>query len=371
MDKIAQNRRESARDAALASLKVIMKRLAVESEPELWLVIVDSKDGRVSSIPQVFELGTQVEVLDDPWEFYAEMTRLFRCNKRISGYSTFFGPPLRNGAVFICLVVGVHEAVLRRVPHVTSKVRRGREALSTSLLDLVIREFVRVAELIFQSPDTYVTVREAAIDPDSILRRAGTAFLATDIHVLMGYLPLPSKIDPTFELFSFCNEVSAMPYEQKQGAGKIVLRSKNHPAIDERVLFDPPIKISAERTVRKLLEMCRHDLWLIYQDRKAVGLGTYNHGRVKPNDNSVFEIQFVGHYKWQFWHRSTLLMNVDYGLPSLPAPKVQNHDIIRRLAHVFPRISDADATRVADIVRKLTENDMVRRWCIRMRLGMR
>ncbi len=181
-----------------------------------------------------------------------------------------------------------------------------------------------------------------------ILRTAGAFF--TRMHAWAGkrFSPLDIKIRGTLELFDACNVISALAYESRAGLAGMVIADVQHPAVNAAICLQTPILASSHKRVRKLLEMCKGELFLLSDSRYVWGIGRFDRAKYDESRYDVFEIRFVSHYHWEMWHLDKHLMTVKDGEPRLPriAPDIVRCSLTRR----FPDLADAAADRLTEIV---------------------
>lgn len=125
-------------------------------------------------------------------------------------------------------------------------------------------------------------------------------------------------------------QIAQRSYEGAGAAGRLILASPDHPAVEVVTRLARPVTLASARAVRKLLETTDDDVALLVHDG-VVGLG-----RVVDRDvEDVFEITVVGHATWELSHRGVALLRVSYGAPALPTPLFDTARLIDAMERIL------------------------------------
>jgi len=143
-------------------------------------------------------------------------------------------------------------------------------------------------------------------------------------------------------LFSACNQISAMRYEGGESAGTMIVAQPEHEDVELTVRLKTPVPFENGRAVRKLLETTSKGISLVCDSRAVHGLGRQR-GRYNFRDQNLYVVRFMRHYEWEFCHNDDVLMQVQYGQPKLPQPKLDAQKLERDVARMFANVRGVDA----------------------------
>lgn len=153
------------------------------------------------------------------------------------------------------------------------------------------------------------------------------------------------------ELIDLANAVAALRYEGTSSKGRLLLARKDHPGCQVVVRLNPPVSTRDHRGLRKLLEVSSEEMALLSDGNEVWGLGsvadTYN-----PDDEDLFEMQFVDHYTWELLHGSRSMLRLKYREPRLPGEKFDKSIF---LDHVDRLFQQADEQALLQAVRAAVE----------------
>lgn len=122
-----------------------------------------------------------------------------------------------------------------------------------------------------------------------------------------------------FSYFHPCeplSEIAIRTYESSTAHGRLLLVHPEHDALDVHLHLDRPVRLTAARAVRKLLETTDDALALLVHKDGVYGLGRVVEGL--PAD--VFEIAITAHATWELRGAQGVLLRFEYRRPTLPRP---------------------------------------------------
>jgi hypothetical protein len=220
-----------------------------------------------------------------------------------------------------------------------------RLPLSTFFLESAIDVFLNECKNALLDTDrTHDFIRRGI---DELLRLTGQHFMRSIAHHL-------DSITAIYELYENCNKISSLKYEGEEGLGRMILASKEHPNV--RVTFQllKPIRLNDHRKVRKFLELSDRDTHIICDGEQILGLGTFR-GDYNPNDESLFFIDFLGHYKWTLLHDNHALMFVEYGIPNSPFERIDRKKFQGTLSRLFDGITNQQCSELWEITNRAAD----------------
>lgn len=262
------------------------------------------------------------------------LEEVFEAMPREQGRRFFASGSVRLGDYEVHTAISVDKAALSSVPQIRTE-ERDRFQVYQSLVHSVIREIlIRSARALYipgagsgyfpESADELIgSATEAMVR--SMLYCAGFWF-GGENHLLMSGL-------------------SALPYEGRPGAGRLVIAQQDDPAIEVFLRLKHPVKMRNVPAVRKLLEASGSQSDLLSDGERVYGLGV-----VKPDydvdSETVFSVSFTARGVWEFSHAGEALLIVQDGIPRLPTP-VLDEEYLEDLVSRFFLEADQDALREA------------------------
>lgn len=214
------------------------------------------------------------------------------------------------------------------------------------------RSLIDSAASVFLSDSTnalfdYNKAKYTNRESDELLRESGKDFMYTISQVGQNF-------DGLHGLFETCNAISALKYEGGEGLGKLIIAKKDHPNIKMSLTLTEPIDIHNFRKVRKFLELSDDDSIIICDSALIYGLGQL-HGKYNPTEESLFEIRFLSHYKWELSHDRNPMLIVTYGEPLLPKENVDREKFFSTIKRVFTGIEKSQIDDLWLLTLKATE----------------
>ncbi len=259
--------------------------------------------------------------------------------------------PAKVDRYWVCAVLGLQNAVLASYPSLQTSFVKMHEHRHIP----VPESFIEAAAEVFLEATTEGLLRPdpgfggARKDPDELLRSAGDGFM----NGLVWRVD-QNCIEGMHSLFRSLTTISSLRYEKAAGHGRILIARKGHASVAEKVSFAEPVKLTAYRSVRKVLELASDELPLYCDPDRIYGLAKQLD--YDPRAEDMFEVQVLGHHHWELIHGNQVLMKVQYGLPSLPRLPFDVEKFRTDLPRVFRQIAPADVGRLVDLV-KIAERE--------------
>jgi hypothetical protein len=145
-----------------------------------------------------------------------------------------------------------------------------------------------------------------------------------------------------------------MKYEGAVGIGKMIIAPKDHKNVKVTLQLKEPIRVSDYRKVRKFLELSDNSSAIISDTALIYGLGELR-GKYNPKEETLFEINFTSHFKWELSHDNNPLMVVEYREPSLPVEKINREKFYSDFPRLFDGISKEQIDDLWDISMEATK----------------
>ncbi|GAA4775829.1 diadenylate cyclase [Streptomyces sanyensis] len=238
----------------------------------------------------------------------------------------FAGNPVAVGDYAVHVVVSTSRQAVAAVPQITTTIR-DRITVFPSLFHSVIWEVISRASRELYMPDAGAGLGVLGSSVGEVIRTATETMLRTFVGCT-GYWGASD-----FHLSM--NQLSALPYEGREGAGCLVLAKLGDPAIDVSVQLASPVKSHNTLAVRKLLEGSGPTADVLSDGENVYGLGTirpdYN-----PETESVFVVTFLKRGYWELSHAGVALLAVRDGTPSLPKHVLDESYFIDLCERLFP-----------------------------------
>lgn len=243
------------------------------------------------------------------------------------GHRFFVGLPTPVEEHLVFAVVGLPERVLMDAPQLASERGKGafdRYRVTRSLIHGVVDQVLRLTSKALYLPD-------AGADLDGIGNTAEIVLAAAEALTFSAMLL--SECDFLSQLYDGLNRLATARYERRVGSGALLLAGHDSEHVERSVTLSKPVSILETRTLRKLLEVSNSDGESLLTDGRAV----YGLGRLRTDypqeSESVFRI-LVGDGFWELQHADLRLAFVWYGMPRLPAERLERKrfdDICQRV----------------------------------------
>ncbi len=258
----------------------------------------------------------------------------FEAMPREQGRKFFSSGSVRVGDYEVHVVISIDKAALRDVPQIKTE-ERDRFFVHQSLVHAVIREVLgRSARSLFIPDAGSGSFPDGT---DEIVRSATEAMVRSMLYCAGFWFGSENHL--------LLSGLSALPYEGRPGAGRLVIAKKNDPAIQVYLRLKHPVEMRNVPAVRKLLEASGSQSDLLSDGESVYGLGV-----VKPDydadSETVFAVSFTARGVWEFSHAGEALLTMRDGIPHLPA-RVLDEDYFKDLLNRFFPEADHDALREA------------------------
>lgn len=254
-----------------------------------------------------------------------------------------------NGQIVAVVATwGRHE--YERYPHLEDSIltQHGRwPSLHYAVIDLILHRFSE--EL--SRRDAGRRFRFETDSVKEIVRTAGALFLQSHALFGKGFSLEEVMGRSAFDFFEACNAVAGMPYESREGFGSMVVSKPGHIAAGTVIELENPFPLTERRRVRKFLEMCREELWLLTDSETVWGWAKYNENLHFTVTADVITVRFVGQSLWQVLHRNDILMEVLHGEPRLARPPADPEEVESKILAKFPDLFLESARLLTDLIK--------------------
>jgi hypothetical protein len=207
--------------------------------------------------------------------------------------------------------------------------------IATSLLDAALLTFFDTCAhlLAMREPGSDLYLLSNITSSEELLRRSGQRLTQTASTVAN-----PTAVD---SLWNVCNAVATMKYEGAETRGRIIASRHDHTSLVPQIRFSTPIPISDYRAIRKLLEMTvsgKDGISLLCDGLKIHGLGRASDA-YDSSAEDFFVVNFLADGLWELQHAGRPLMQVRYGRPEIPRPKVSYDQFVKAIKSLEATIS--------------------------------
>lgn len=282
-------------------------------------------------VEEEFEKESKNSVQGEGWESFSSLPMIFESfqawitKDQGSMFSMSEHPPL------IFMVMHVDQPSIEPFevvdPYYEATGRSHTHSLILSVMDILKGE---VQEYARRDPDR--RGRSVFGSPQHIVDNAA-------IQLMQDVLQ-PDKMNENIMIR--LNEIALQKYEGAPVCGSILAVGEPELNDQYQVRFREPVTVDSARKVRKLLEMCDSTKSLIADnDLKIYGIGRIDSEREEPHKESLARIVFTGHYQWKLMVKGKTLMQVSYGRPKLPRPRIERDEIRTKVASAL-RSSNLD-----------------------------
>lgn len=319
---------------------------------------------RVDSFKRITSLATKLsEVDEDRKMFHSHPTAQENHEKKIANrayieaidkilkrediYGTeerFISSPTYIDGYLVFVILELRKEVLSKY-YTLTKDKFDRFHIARSFIESAIDTFLKAASSALRDPDKAIMAIERP--SDELLRETGKQFMYTISQTGHNYQGLHG-------LYDACNNIALLKYEGEDGIGNMIIAAKDHPNIKLTLELKEPILIHDYRKVRKFIELSDNSSMIISDSFFIYGLGKLI-GNYNPKDESLFLINFIGHYKWSVSHNGQILMVVEYGQPNLPKERIQKDYFESMLRRLFSSVDKNQINDLWEIIMEATK----------------
>lgn len=230
------------------------------------------------------------------------------------------------------VIIGTAKQAVVGVPQISTTMR-DRMQVIPSLVHAVIWEILGRARLTLYLPEAGSGLGVLGASTGEIVRTATQTMLRTMIYCIGYWFASDFHV--------LMSQLSTLPYEGREGAGRLVLAKPDDPAVDVSVKLASPVESRNSLAIRKLLEGSGPTADVLSDGEKVYGLGTVR-SDYDPATESVFVVTFLRRGYWELSHADTALLAVRDGTPSLPKHVLDESYFIDLCDRLFPE-ADSDA----------------------------
>lgn len=225
----------------------------------------------------------------------------------------------------------------------------------SSLLNAVIERFLYESSKYLHSIHYQERSVFDNIDNETqVIRWAGVQLMTSIGHIIATKNKLNSiNTNSINNFFDDCNIISSLLYEGRESKGKILIAPNKHVNIEEIFILKNPVEIKFHRTIRKLLETCADNTYLLYKSGFIYGVGTLK-GKYNPDREDLFLIVFKKHYNWTLLHYSNEMMSVSYGFPKLTDKPFENEMVKSIIKNKFLNLKKSKITELLELINYAT-----------------
>ncbi|MEU9230342.1 diadenylate cyclase [Streptomyces massasporeus] len=233
---------------------------------------------------------------------------------------------VRVGDYAVHIVISVDRHAVDAVPRIKTTKRDGLR-IHPSLFHAVIWEALGLSARSLHLPEAGADLRVLGASPGEVARTATEAMLhallycvgywfGSDAHLLM-------------------NSLSALPYEGREGSGRLILANSGNPAIDVKVTISDPIGARNMLAIRKILEASGPEADVLFDGENVYGLGLVKSNYI-PETETVFLVTFTSRGTWELSHAGLTLLTVKDGVPTLPTYVLDERYFVDLVERLFP-----------------------------------
>ncbi|MEU8587032.1 diadenylate cyclase [Streptomyces sp. NPDC048664] len=240
------------------------------------------------------------------------------------------------------VIISTEKHAVANVPQI-STTTSARMDVFPSLVHAVIWEILGRARRALYMPEAGAGLDVLGVSTGEVVRTATEMMLRTMIYCIGYWFASDFHV--------LMNQLSALPYEGREGAGRLVLAQPDNPAIDVNVKLANPVDSRNTLAIRKLLEGSGPTADVLSDGEEIYGLGTVR-SDYDPATESVFVVTFLRRGYWELSHAGTALVSVRDGTPSLPKHVLDEGYFISLCDRLFPEVDSDALVRAARAIGK-------------------
>jgi hypothetical protein len=230
-------------------------------------------------------------------------------------------------------VLGIPAGALAGVPQLRT-FERDRVRVARSLVHAAVELILQRASAALYDPDAGEMLGVLGATSEELGRRAATKLVGGAVWLTGNHA---GEL-----LFARLTAVSTTRYEGESGFGSVIAAAVGDQDISVDVRLRSPIALSNTRAARKLLEISDRDrVGLLTDGSEIYGLGHVEHA-YDPADERIFQFRVTGDGKWLMRCGDTVLLDVEFGRPRLPRPRIDRGRFLDTATRLFRDGADAD-----------------------------
>ncbi len=257
----------------------------------------------------------------------------------------FISYPTYIEGFLVFVVLELDKKTLNSYYSLTKEKFNDRYKISRSFIESAIDTYLKESAIALKDPNKGIGAIERPAD--ELLRESGKQFMYSISQA-------GENFDGLHGLYDACNTISSLKYEGADGLGKMIIAKKDHPNIRLTLQLKEPIKVRDYRKVRKFLELSNDNAVIISDSALIYGLGEQT-GKYNPKNESLFEINFISHFKWEVLHDNNPMMVVEYRQPNLPKDRIDRVKFYSDLKRIFKDIDKNQLDNLWDITTEATK----------------
>lgn len=257
----------------------------------------------------------------------------------------FVASPTYIDGFLVFTVLSLNKETLYKYYSLTKDKKDERYTIYRSFIDSTISIFLKECPNALKDPNNSINSIERSAD--ELLRSSGRQLMYTISSAGQNFEGL-------HRLYDACNEIASMKYEGAVGIGNMIIAAKDHKNVKVTLQLKDPIRVGDYRKVRKFLELSDNNSSIVSDSAFIYGLGKVR-GKYNPKEESLFEISFTSHFKWEVFHDNNPLMVVEYREPSLPKEKINQEKFYSDFPRLFIDISKEQIDDLWDLSKEATK----------------
>ncbi|WP_437759542.1 diadenylate cyclase [Sorangium sp. So ce1389] len=203
----------------------------------------------------------------------------------------------------------------------------GNISVPRGLADTVMEVVVEEATSELSKPQPGGDIHDCMkLEPGAVIQRAarrllGRVAVSISAPQLMG------------QLYNELSTIASLRYESQVNRGSLILAKMGHPSVRRIVTFKERAPLNKPNWARKIVQLALPSASILCDELGLSGIGQVVD--YDPTREDLFEVVFVGHHRWHLRHGNTVLLDVHYGQPALPRPRLAKDAFVSTLQHVF------------------------------------
>jgi len=200
---------------------------------------------------------------------------------------------------------------------------------------------------------------------NDILAKSTTTNYNKDKEILLSQSVNDFFYDIGINSINYITYISSLEYEKKSCSGKIVFeKNLNDNDYSNFIRFEKPIDFSKanDRIVRKLLELCGDNGYLLIDASLTKVVGVLYEANENENLHDKFILEFLGHLHWRLRYNKMIAVEFMHGNYYITDDLNPQNNFKAILESKFPNIGKDEikkATKLISIAQKQTKGTML------------